>query len=282
MGEPSLKRISEILRVIFQILWVKSDGLPARDILDAIPQRIKLTDSENSPVSISSTPQYEKIARMATNTLVEVGWFIKEKDRWYISEDGLSACRNIKSVEDIYKSALLLCEEKRQLRADILLTVESAEEKAWQQIWRYLNEMNPVEFKHMVADLLKALNYQMDWIAPPRKKHGYIDMVAYPAPLGSSGPRIKVHVRHQGQAATVEGLRAFMGELSAHDLGIFISSGGFTDQVLEASRSQELRKIRLVSLENFYQFWIQNYEKLSPEARRRFPLKAIYFLSPEK
>jgi restriction system protein len=282
MGEPSLQRTSEILRVIFQILWTKSDGLPAREILDAIPLRIKLTDAEIGSTSVTSTPEYEKIARTATNTLVDVGWFIKEKDRWYISDDGLSACRNIKSVEEIYKSALLLCEEKRQLRADILLTVESAEEKAWQQIWRYLNEMNHVEFKHMVADLLKALNYHMDWIAPPRKKHGYIDMVAYPSPLGSSGPRIKVHVRHQGQAATVEGLRAFMGELNPHDLGIFISSGGFTEQVLEAARSQELRRIRLVSLENLYQFWIQNYEKLSPEARRRFPLKAIYFLSPER
>jgi len=80
----------------------------------------------------------------------------------------------------------------------------------------------------------------------------------------------------------VEGLRAFMGELNPHDLGMFVSSGGFTEQVLAAARSQELRRLRLISLENFFQFWVQNYDKLSQEARQRFPLKPIYFLAPEK
>ena len=234
MAEPSLKRTSEFLRVILQLLWSKPEGLPARDILEALPARIKLSETESSLIPSTYTPQYEQITRSVTNTLVEAGWFIKNKDRWYLSDEGLAACRRIKNVEEIYKAALLLCEEKRQLRADILLTVENAEEKAWEQIWRYLNEMNPVEFKYIVADLLKALNYHMDWIAPSGKNHGYLDLVAFPNPLGSSGPRLKVHVRHQGQAATVEGLRAFMGELNPHDLGIFVSSGGFTDQVLEA------------------------------------------------
>ena len=277
-----MKRTSEFLRVILQLLWSKPEGLPARDILEALPARIKLSETESSLIPSTYTPQYEQITRSVTNTLVEAGWFIKNKDRWYLSDEGLAACRRIKNVEEIYKAALLLCEEKRQLRADILLTVENAEEKAWEQIWRYLNEMNPVEFKYIVADLLKALNYHMDWIAPSGKNHGYLDLVAFPNPLGSSGPRLKVHVRHQGQAATVEGLRAFMGELNPHDLGIFVSSGGFTDQVLEAARSQELRRVRLISLENFFQFWVQNYDKLSHEARQRFPLKPIYFLAPEK
>ncbi|MCX6080181.1 MAG: restriction endonuclease [Chloroflexi bacterium] len=276
-----MKRTSDILRVIIQALWLKADGLPARDILDVIPVRLKLSELETSLLPATDIPLYEKIAREVTGVLVEVGWFIKNKDRWYISDDGMAACRNIKNIEEIYKAALLLCEEKRQLHADILLTVENAQEKAWQQIWRYLNEMSPVEFNHIVADLLQALNYHLDWVAPPRKKHGYIDMVAYPNPIGSSGPRVKVHVQHQGQAATVEGLRAFMGELNAHDLGIFVSSGGFTDQVLTVSRFQELRKIRLISLESLFQLWVQNYAQLSPDAKQRFPLKAVYFLAPE-
>ncbi len=256
--------------------------MPARDVLNAIPARTRLSEQENSPVSATEIPLYEKIARDATNTLVEVGWFVKDTERWYLSEDGLAVCRNLKSVEEIYKSALLLCEEKRKLHVEILLTVENAQEKAWQQIWRFLNEMNPVEFYQIVADLLKALNYQLDWIAPPRKKHGYIDMVAYPSPIGSPGARIKVHIQHQGQVATVEGLRAFMGELNAHDLGIFISAGGFTDQVLTVARFQEIRRLRLLTLENLYQLWVENYAQLSHEARRRFPLKAVYFLDPDK
>ncbi|HEY3313221.1 MAG TPA: restriction endonuclease [Anaerolineales bacterium] len=243
---------------------------------------MKLTEAETSLLPSTFTSQYEKTAREVTNTLAEVGWFIKTRNRWYISDEGRAACKNIKDVEQIYKAAELLYEQKKQFRADILLTVENAEEVAWQQIWQYLNEMNQSEFKNLVADLLRALNYHLDWIAPPGKNHGHIDLVAYPTPLGSSGPRIKVHVRHQGQAATVAGLKAFMGTLNPHDLGIFVSSGGFTEQVAEAARSQELRKVRLVSLETFVQFWVQNYDKLSQEARQRFPLKPIYFLGPEK
>jgi restriction system protein len=282
MAEPTLKRTSEFLRVVFQVLWSRPDGLSARDILDTIAWKIKLSADEIVMIPPTSTPHYEKIVRSATNTLVEVGWMIKNRDRWYLSDEGMAACKNIKNVEEIYKTALLICEEKKQHRDELLLTVENAEEKAWQEIWKYLNEMTPIEFKYMVGDLLKALNYHLDWIAPPGKNHGYIDIVAYPNPLGNSGTRIKVHVKHSGQAATVEGLRAFLGVLNEHDLGIFVSSGGFTEMVLDEVNTQELRKIRLLSLEKIYQFWVQNYDKLSQEARHRFPLKPIYFLAPEK
>ncbi len=270
------------MRVIFQLLWTKTEGLPIRDILDTIPTRIQLSEEETSTASSTGMPLYEKMARTATSPLVEVGWFVKDHERWYLTDDGLQVCRSFRNVEDIYNSAVLLCEEKRQLKADIIATVESAEEQAWQQIWGYLHELNGTDFRVLVADLLQALNYEIDWVAPPRKKHGHIDLVAYPAALSGNGPRIKVHIRHHGQAATVEGLRGFMGELNQHDLGIFVSSGGFTEQVLGIARSQEMRRVRLVSMENFYQFWLQNYNKLSAEAQQRFPLKAIYFLSPQK
>lgn len=282
MDETTLKRTAEFLRVVIQVLWLKPNGLPAREILSIIPARVKLSETETGLVPSTNSPLFEKITRDATNTLVDVGWFIKDHERWYISDDGMSACRNIKNVEEIYKSALQLCEEKRQTRVDISLTVENAQEKAWQQIWHFLNQMNPVEFNQIVADLLRALDYHLDWVAPPRKKHGYIDMVAYPNPIGSSGARVKVHIQHQGQAATVEGIRAFMGELSVHDLGIFVSSGGFTDQVMSVVRFQEIRNVRLITLENLYHLWVENYPQLSHEARQRFPLTPVYFLAPEK
>jgi restriction system protein len=282
MIEPTLKRTSEFLRVVFQILWSKSDGLPARDVLDAVARKIKLSDEEIALIPSTFTPNYERILRAATNTLAEAGWLIKNKERWYLSDDGKAACRSIKNAEEIYKAAQLLIEGKKQLHNDLLLTVENAEEIAWQQVWRYLNEMNPVEFKLMVGDLLLALNYHLDWISPPGKNHGYIDLIAYPNPLGSSSARIKIHVKHTGQAATLEGLRAFFGVLNAHDLGIYVSSGGFTDTVMEEVQSQELRKIRLISLNDLFQLWVQNYESLSQEAKHRFPLKPIYFLAPQK
>ena len=282
MSEPSSNRSIEILRAVLQILWQKPDGLPARKIMEALPAHTRLTQAEISPSFATGTPLYEKIAREATNPLAEVGWLIKTRERWYISDEGLLVFKNKKGVEALYAAAVDLCEHNQKARTDIQLSIEHAEELAWRQIWEYLNEMNAVEFKFMVADLFKGLNYHMDWVAPPGKQRGYIDLVAYPIPLGSSGPRVKVHVQHGGQPATMEGLRTFMGELSQHDLGVFVSSGGFTAQVLQAERSQGLRRIRLVTLQNFFEFWVQNYDRLSPEAKRRFPLKAIYFLAPPR
>lgn len=61
----------------------------------------------------------------------------------------------------------------------------------------------------------------------PGKDKG-VDIIAYNDPLGTKDPRIKVQVKHRDQAITVDGLRAFMSILGTDDVGIFVSSGGFT------------------------------------------------------
>jgi hypothetical protein len=33
-------------------------------------------------------------------------------------------------------------------------------------------------------------------------------------------------------------------------------------------------------MENFFDLWVEYYDKLTHAARQRFPLKAVYFLSP--
>ena len=64
-------------------------------------------------------------------------------------------------------------------------------------------------------------------------------------------------------------------------VGIFVSSGGFTSDAKEEARTQERRKITLLDLEQFYDFWVQFYDKLSQDARQRFPLKPVYYLDLE-
>jgi restriction system protein len=116
------------------------------------------------------------------------------------------------------------------------------------------------------------------WIAPPEKDHGQIDMVAYADPIGAKGPRILVQVKHKGQAITMEGLKTFLSVLGTNDYGVLISSGGFTNEVMEEIRSDALQKTTLLDLENFFDLWIRYYDELSQEATNRFPLKKIYFL----
>jgi len=293
MADITRRRTGEFLRIIFDLLWDKTEGLPAKEILDAIPNSIQLTEYEKGfyPSSPNS-PRYEKIIRFATIDLVKAGWLVKSKGRWFITEEGRQAYKKYKDPEDFYKEAVRLYHEwkrslpkKEGLVTDeeeiqkISLTVEEAEEQAWEQIKQYLQNMKPYEFQELVADLLRAMEYHVSWVAPPGKDRG-IDIIAYTDPLGASVPRIKVQVKHRDQATAVEGLRAFMSVLGTDDLGLFVSSGGFTSDAREEARTQERRKVTLLDLENLFDLWVEHYEKLSQEARQRFPLKPIQFLAP--
>ena len=62
------------------------------------------------------------------------------------------------------------------------------------------------------------MGYHVAWIAPPEKDHGQIDMVAYTDPLGASGPRILVQIKHKGQPTTMEGMKSFLVRCSTEGL----------------------------------------------------------------
>jgi restriction system protein len=79
----------------------------------------------------------------------------------------------------------------------------------------------------------------------------------------------------------VDGLRSFMAVLSEHDVGIFISIGGFTPDALAEARAQENRRITLIDLERLFELWVGHYDKLDEVDRQRLPLQPVYFLTPE-
>lgn len=293
MADISRKRTGELLRIVFDLLWEKPDGLPAKEILDSIPIKIQLTEYEKGFYSSTpNSPRFEKIIRFATIDLVKAGWLVKSKGRWFLTEEGRQANKKYKDPELFYKEAVRLYHEWKQSRPKlespaiskvevekVSLTVEEAEEKAWDEIKQFLQNMKPYEFQELVADLLRAMDYHISWVAPPGKDRG-IDIIAYTDPLGASVPRIKVQVKRREQPVAVEGLRAFLSVLGIDDIGLFVSSGGFTSDAKDEARTQERRKVTLLDLENLYDLWVEHYDKLTQDARQRFPLKPIYFLAP--
>ena len=71
-----------------------------------------------------------------------------------------------------------------------------------------------------------------------------------------------------------------MSVLGPDDVGLYVSAGGFTREATDEARMQESRKITLINLEKFFDLWIEHYDELSEDARRKLPLKPIYFLAP--
>ena len=73
-----------------------------------------------------------------------------------------------------------------------------------------------------------------------------------------------------------------MAVLGDQDVGIFVSTGGFTREAEHEARTQEKRKITLLGLEKLYDLWLEHYPKLEELDRQLMPLKPVYFLAPSK
>jgi restriction system protein len=76
-------------------------------------------------------------------------------------------------------------------------------------------------------------------------------------------------------------LRSFLAVLGDGDVGLFVSLGGFTRDAETEARTQEKRRVTLADAPKLFDLWTENYGRLSDEARRRLPIKPIYFLAPQ-
>lgn len=305
MAEITRKRTGELLQELFTILLGSPTGLPARDALHQLATRVTLTPYEAGDYE-SGGRRFEKVVRFATVDCVKAGWLIKDKGTWSVTDEGRQALEDHPEPEAFYRRAVKLYSEWKasQPNADssesvtnvlkptdeiaanldtsakaVSVTFDEAEEQAWSEISTYLRAMNPYEFQDLVADLLRAMSYHVSWVSPPGKDGG-VDILAWPDPLGTRPPRIKVQVKRQQQAISVDGLRSFMAVLGDDDVGLFVSTGGFTKDAEWEARTQEKRRITLISLDKLFDLWVEHYEKLTDQARRRLPLRPIRFLSP--
>lgn len=117
-------------------------------------------------------------------------------------------------------------------------------------------------------------------LLPPGPDQG-VDLIASTDALGTTSPRIKVQVkRHRDARIAVDGLRSFMAVLGDQDVGIFISTGGFTSEAEREARGQERRSITLIDLDRLVRLWIEHYEAMPEADRLRLPLRPVHFLAP--
>lgn len=308
MAEITRRRTGELLRELFSILMAAPAGMQARAALQALAERVTLTSYESDTYE-SGGRRFDKIVRFATVDCVKAGWLEKNKGIWTITDEGRKVHAGLTDPEAFYRRAVKLYNEWRAAQPDaqpapvavvlgdavtvdtvdpadadspskaVSITFETAEEQAWDEISHYLRNMPPYDFQDLVADLLRAMSYYVSWVSPPGKDGG-IDILAQPDALGTRPPRIKVQVKRQQVAVTVDGLRSFMALLGDSEVGLFVCTGGFTKDAAHEARTQEKRRVTLIGLETLFDLWVEHYDKLTDQARRRLPLRPIQFLSP--
>jgi len=293
MAEFNFKRRGEFLRGIFKILYKENDGLKAKEVLNLLENEVKPTPFEDSNYEKSNIRRFGKLARTSTVAATKTGWMIKENGVWSLTDEGRKAYDKYTEPEEFALKAYSLSRSgkngqpvEERIIDDVedafrVATLEEAEESAWNEIEEYLSDMNPYDFQKLVAGLLRGMGYHVSYIAPPGPDKG-IDIIAYSDPLGIKGSRIKVQVKRRADRISVDGIRSFVAVLSDEDVGIFVTTGGFTKGAEDEARTHQTRKIMLIDMKKFFDHWVEHYDQISEEYRRLMPLKPVYFIAPSE
>jgi restriction system protein len=210
---------------------------------------------------------------------------------WYLTPEGESALKM--SPEEVMEKGEVAYREWRKLnpredkhdeepmddnaerdRAEELNMLES---DAREGIRKFIVSKSPYEFQDMVAALLRAMDYHTPFIAP-KGKDGGVDIIAYLDPLGAKTPRIKVQVKHKpNNPISNTEINSLSGLLRAGDIGLFVTSGSFSKQAVNAAQTANTY-IKLIDGKDFIKLWREYYSKMSDEDKNRIPLKFIAFI----
>jgi restriction system protein len=301
MAHLTRQRQGEILHEVLGVLSEHSEGLEVRKVIAELERRMVLTEFEQATYpKRPDVRRFPKMVRFTTINAVKAGWLVKEDGIWTVTEDGLKALRTFDDPEDLMREAVRLynewhrdqtepsdVESPRPAPSDpdiddepgARLTLEEAQETAFTEIRDYLQTMDPYDFQDLVAALLRGMGYHVVWVSP-RGRDGGLDIVAQADPLGTEGPRVKGQVKRRKDKASADEMRAFMSLVGSHDVGVFISLGGFTSEAESIARTQESRRVTTIGLSSLLNLWIEHQSKMDESDRQLLPLTPVHYLTP--
>ncbi len=284
---------AKVIFAALQILKENGGELNGREVVEKVGQRVELDDWAKSKYEKSGYIRWQSILHFFSIDCIKAGYLIKKKGTWYLTPEGESAISlgEVELLESATKAYRKWKKEKETEANDEEVddtsssdkeqeaTIDEIEQIALDGIKSHIKSKNPYEFQDLVAALLRGMGYYTPFVAP-KGKDGGVDIIAYRDPLGTVSPRIKVQVKHREQSANVQEIRQLMGLLQKDgDVGIFISSGGFTPDAKTTARSSHVH-VELIDLPRFIELWQEFYSKLSDEDKSTLPLTPIFFYAP--
>jgi restriction system protein len=285
---------AKVIYAALQILKSNSGELNGREVIQQVGENVDLDEWATSKYEKSGKIRWQSILHFFSIDCIKAGFLIKKKGVWYLTEEGEDALslgevglleaatkafrkwkkeRDLDDPEDVSDDSLVGGDKRQEA------TNDEIEQLALEGLKSQVKSKNPYEFQDLAAALLRGMGYYTPFVAP-RGKDGGVDIVAYRDPLGTVSPRIKVQVKHREQSASVHEIRQLMGLLQKDgDVGIFISSGGFTSDSKITARTSHVH-VELIDLPRFIELWQEFYGKLSDEDKSLLPLLPIYFYAP--
>lgn len=286
------QRIDTMFRAIFQELKARGGQAKPKDLFAAVEPKLDLTPYEQERTS-SGVRRWISHLRFYSIDFVKAGFLIKSGGYWSLTPEGEKLLESapgglFKAAQQgyaKYKRARKEIEPSEQLEQDEQELVErqaiydQAKEDADQEIEQHINGLSAYEFQDLVAELLRAMGYHVSRVAP-RGPDGGIDVVAYKDPLGTTTPRILVQVKHREQKVHVKEVREMDALLRKEgDVGLIVSSGGFTSEAEREIRSSH-RHIETMDFDRLLALWQEHYDRIREEGKALLPLAKVYFLAP--
>jgi restriction system protein len=287
---PTKALAAKLIYAALTILHDNEKEMPMRELVEKIENTVELNEWEKERYEKSGYIRWKSILHFYSIDLVKAGFLIKKEGIWYITPEGEEALKLgdvglLESAQDAYRKwraenppEIITEEEEEKDVEEQGLAFDEIEQIAIDGLKKHILTKNPYEFQDLVGALLRGMGYYTPFIAP-RGKDGGVDIMAYRDPLGTDSPRIQVQIKHREVPANVGEVRQLMGLLQKEgDVGIFVSSGGFTSDAKATARTSHIH-VELIDLSRFITLWQDFYEKLSDEDRSLLPLMPVYFLA---
>lgn len=281
--------VIKLIHAALSVLQENGGEMPARELIDAVGQRVELDDWAKGHYEKTGAIRWKSTLNFYSIDCVKAGYLVKKKGVWYLTAEGKEALKLgptglMESAQQAYLQWNL--QQQAHKGEEIIddaaeqeeMTLDQAEQFAREGLERQLGKFNPYEFQDLVGALLRGMGYYTPFIAP-KGKDGGIDIMAYRDPLGTKSPRIQVQIKHREAGASVQEVRQLMGLLQKEgDVGLFVSTGGFTTDAKNTARSSHIH-VELVDLSRFISLWQEFYKKLPDADKALLPMTPIYFLA---
>ena len=288
---PTLELAQRLIFAAFEVLKENGGEMRGRDVREAAGARVELNEWAKARFEKSGYIRWESILHFYTIDCVKAGFLVKKRGVWHLTPEGeatiaLGGAGILDKATAAYrkwrtenpKPEVAESTEPEVGVSEEVIAMEEIQQVAADGLENHIRAKNPYEFQDLAAALMRGMGYYTPFVAP-KGKDGGIDIAAYRDPLGTESPRIKVQVKHRETAATIQEIRQLMGILRKDgDVGIFISTGGFTSDAKYGARDS-LVHVELIDLPRFLELWQEFFPKLDDEDKARLPLMPVYFLA---
>ena len=294
------QRIADLLQQLMFVLRDAPVPVSPREAVESVRSRVTLTEFEQGKTD-AGRDRFYNIFAFAFHPLKTIGWTASINYRWTITEDGRKALELFPDAMQFRTEAFKLYKVWQQVnkpldaaqiseppeissevidkQADLPSSfLQETQDKADKFIADHLKKLSGSAFEQLMADLLEAMGYHIQWTATGGGDGG-IDITATIDPLGVQRPHIKVQTKNWISTASASDIREFAGVLGEHDSGIFVCTGGFTGEALKEARR---KGITTMDRHNIVRLWVQHSDKMTAHARDQLPLVAVYLLAPRE